>query len=209
MKLDFPYPLPEAALEEFCHPAAVLPFARPVRVESEIVAGNGYVMVRCHRGRWLDSEFPPASPELLARLGRIPWARYQLIPDFSWRDLAEVRGLIDRRGNLGFWKSGTARVNPSPVWRVGSVMVRLSLLQLIARLPRVAVAWTGDADSPLWFRFAGGRGAIAHDRRLTLASFEIFQPVRDVLTGLEVRRDTRAKPSFSLPGWPPVDHSDV
>lgn len=209
MKSDFPYPLPEYALDEFCRPESGHVFSQPKRHDGDICAGNGYVMIRAHRGRWIDDEFPEASSEFLMRMARIPWARYQMIPSTAFREIAPIRGSIASRGTIGFWMDGTAKVNPSPVWRVGRPLVRLSLLQLIARLPRVEVAWTDDADSPLWFRFTGGIGAVAYDSRLTLASYSIFQPQADPLTGETMRRQTIPKPSFSLPGWPPADSADT
>lgn len=207
MKSDFPYPLTECALPEFCNPALGHVLSKPVRDAAEIIAGNGFVVLRAHRGRWLDSDFPRASAAFLERINKIPWGRFESLSDDRWRDLCGVRQMIDRRGSIGFWQDGTAKVSPSPVWRVGSVYVRLSLLQLIARLPRVAVAWTEDLDSPLWFRFTGGRGAVAHDRRLTLSSFSIFQPLVDPM-GRIVSPEKAPAPTWGFKNWPPQDQSE-
>lgn len=208
MKESFPYPLPEYALGEFCSPVAGSVFDAPARVGSEIVAANGFLAIRAHRGGWIDSEFAEARPEFVTRFGKLPWGRWDGLGD-DWRTLD--RQTMMRRGEIGLWLKG--KPAPSPVWRVGNVQVRLSMLQLIARLPRAEVQWTGDRDTPLFFRFSGGRGMVARDERLALWSYALFQPTVDPLTGDVVKSASGAKPNFGTPpppepaldDWPPVD----
>ena len=111
------------------------------------------------------------------------------------------------------WRSvpSSRTINSSPVWLVNDKRVRLSLLQLVARLPRAEV-FTGrqDADDPVWVRFSGGRVALAMDKRLTMFSREIFQPYRDGWTGERVERPGKFLGVKShLKDWPPADLSDV
>ena len=88
----------------------------------------------------------------------------------------------------------------------GSVVVALSALQWVARLPRCEV-WTGlaDADQPLAVRFTGGVGMIAPDAG-NLVAFSIFEPMRHDDGSRMARSGPR--PGFALPGWPPVDMTD-
>lgn len=211
-KDDFGYPLPEHALAEFCCAAAGV-LSRPMRHHGEMIAANGYVALRAHRGAWLEREHPEATPEFMARINALPWDRYQKLLDDDWRPLAEARGHLYRRGRMGVLRDGTARMAPSPVWLVGHVLVRLTLLQLIDRLPRCEV-WTGNGGpgQPLWFRFTGGRGAVAADARLRESSFSIFQPVFNEWTGTFQKSRPASQPSvrLTMPGnpWPPPEPVD-
>jgi hypothetical protein len=214
MNEDFGYPLPECALAEFCcrKPGAL---ARPMRHAGEMIAANGYVALRAYRGSWLEREHPEATPEFLARVNALPWERYKALAADDWRALADVRALLYKRGRMAMLRTGTARLAPSPVWRVGSVLVRLTLLQLIDRLPRCEV-WAGAAapGDPLWFRFTGGRGAIAADARLKESSFSIFQPVFNEWTGQfeKFRPGNAGKVCLPIPyktPWPPADTSET
>lgn len=210
MKDGWPYPLPQAALAEFCHPGAWHVFAAPARGDSEIMACNGYLALRAHRGAWLDREIPAASADFMERFGKIPWGRYVKIRDEAWRPLGELRAKLEFHGRIEPWLKG--RPAPSPVWRVDEFRVRLAWLQLIARLPRCEVA-TGQAtdDCPLFFRFSGGRGAILPDSRMGTPAFTIFEAGKDIFTG--ERQERRQGPGMRLeqPGvnWPPVDLTDA
>jgi hypothetical protein len=215
MKNHFPYPIPAEALQEFCHPAEWHAFHLARRFDREILAGNGYLAIRCQRGRWIDSEFPAASAEFLSRWGKLPWSRWEVLAQGDhWRRLEDASGRIFAKSAIGFWL-GTVPA-PSPVWVVGDARrVRLSALQLIARLPRCEV-FTGpvDADSPLWFRFSGGRGAVAMDKRLEGCgvSGRLFQPVVDQLSG-ELKYCRPSRPALRLvnpaSNWPPADLSET
>lgn len=210
---SYPYPLPEYALSDFCHPATGHPLGSALRHEGEILAGNGYVALRATRGHWIHEEFPIAPADYLERFGALPWERPLVGP---WRLLSDAGPVMWRRGQIGFWHGPNGqserpwRPAPNPIWRVGDAVVRLSLLQLVARLPRVEV-YTGAQDNlePLFFRFSGGRGMIAHDPRLSNWSYHLFAPQTDCLTGERVAPATGPKPSWPLPGWPPVDKSEA
>lgn len=198
------YPLPEFALVDFCHPAAGHVFARACRHDGEILAGNGYVALRAARGWWVYDEFPPAGEEFLARFEALPWGR---APGGPWRALDDARGALYRRGALRLWDG--ARVAPSPVWRVGDCVVRLSALQLVARLPRAEIhTGLADRDDPLFFRFSGGRGIIARDPLLVLWDYHLWEPSHDCLSGERIPADNTPRPNFALPGWPPPECAD-
>jgi hypothetical protein len=152
-----------------------------------------------------DAEFRTASPVFVERITALPWDRPLA---GSWRALDEGRSAITQRGQIGVWSG--MRLAPTPVWRVGDSVVRLSLLQLIWRLPRCEV-YTGpvDAMEPLFFRFSGGRGMIAADPRLTLWSYHLFAPLHDCLSGERVERGDTPKRRWGLPGWPPADATEA
>jgi len=211
MSRSHPYPIPEEALRAFCVPGRVMnPLCHPWRGDGEVIAGNGYAVIRVQRGRWLDRDFPAVTAEVMERIGKIPWSRFVKLRDEDWHPLGNLMGCIWFRGELGFWQDTKPRPAPTPIWRVGDVLVRLSALQMIAKLPRVEVAWTGgDPASPLWFRFSGGRGAIAFDKTLRVGSYAILQPRMDDLSGELVKPGYRSETKLRLvqPGtnWPPVD----
>jgi hypothetical protein len=173
MKQSYPYPLPAHALEDYCHPLAGSGLEAPRRWEGEVVAANGYVALRAARGCWLDEDYAPADAEFAARLGKIPWQAYP--GGEAWQALDLQRGEIFRYAPHGLWLKG--RLAPSPVWQVCGIRVRLSLLQIIARLPRCEVhGGPQNRTEPLWFRFSGGRGCIAQDARLVMHSRELYLP---------------------------------
>lgn len=214
-KPAFPYPLPLEALEDFCHPVAGSVFAKPRKHEGETLVGNTHLALRIRKGTWLDSEISAAeeSAEFVRRMGGLDWNAPFESPE--WRYLADVKARLFPKGSapVGLWLEG--KTGPSPVVMVaGRFRARLSVLQLVARLPRVEV-YTGAADptKPLWLRFSGGYGLIARHAALdvTPPSFSIFEPQRHHETGEVLRRPPKAfqglKPSGSP--WPPVDTSDL
>lgn len=213
MKKGFPFPLPESALAEFCHPDERHTLARPMRAGREILAGNGYMAIRCRKGNWIDREFPEADRYFLERFDKLPWHRFaELTASDAWDALDTVRGPMSRHGALAVW-NGT-KTQACPIWRVRDHVVRLSFLQLVARLPRAEV-FTGPASRAdgMFFRFSGGVGIVANDARLTHGTFEIFQPSADVFdSGRLIERNRTARPvRLTQPGvnWPPVDLTDA
>ena len=203
------YPLSADVLPAYCHPAENHPLHHPARLGREILAGNGYIALRIHRGGWIDSEFSEAGPAFLARFEKLPWHRFSAAVDGPWRALDEQRGKIFDKAPIGLWLAG--KCAPSPVWSVNEIPVRLSHIQAIAMLPRceisVARAWETD---PLWFRFSGGHGCIARDPRLTITSGNLFAPARDPLTD-ERMEHRRAAIRWPQPGvnWPPPEPTDT
>lgn len=209
MKDSFPYPVPRDAVEMFCHPADASGLSRAMRYDREILAANGYVAIRVERGGWLDREFPAASAEFLGRIGKLPWAAFPRECK-KWQSLDMLAGKMGLRGGIGLWLNG--RLAPTPIWLVGAVKVRLSILQLVARLPRAEVNWTDSRTSPLWFRFSGGMGAIAADPALWEpgkgVAFRVWEDQADPLGGgLMARRTGQGTVRLSQPGvnWPPAE----
>ena len=216
MKASFPYPLPADALAEFCHPDECNILARPQRRNGEIMAGNGYMAILARRGNWMDSDFMEADPYFLERLEKLRWGRLFEVMAHSeeWEALDKLRGLLGRHGPLAVWNAG--RIHACPVWRVRDALVRLSMLQLVARLPRaeVYVGPPASAEDGLLFRFSGGCGIVARDGRLTHGTFKIFQPRADVLdSGRVMERRKNKCQGFawggSMANWPPVDTSEI
>lgn len=195
LKAPFPNPLTEDVLAAFCHPSPAHPLARPVRIGAEIIAGNGYVCLRAHRGRWFDDEFPEASDQQRQRIEKLSWSKFDTLDPACWEPLDDVRGNIYRFAPIAFWadtKPGQpiGKPSPTPIWKCGyAAPVRLSLLQLIARLPRCEV-FTGpqDRSHPLYFRCTGARGIVAADPRLETTSWKIFQPHYDQMADRVVHR---------------------
>lgn len=203
---NYPYPLPERALADYCHPLAGHVFGAAVRHEGEVLAVNGYVALRCTRGWWVTEEFSEAGAEYMERFDALPWGQ---VLTGEWRALSDLGAGLWVGGELEMWALGSARLAVSPVWRVGDSLCRLSLLQAVARLPRCEVfIGASDREDPVFFRFSGGRGLIAYDARLTLWSRHVFAPQHDCLTGERVTRSNRPKPNFALPGWPPPEVAD-
>lgn len=213
----FKYPLPAEVLDLFCHPHSRHQLSRPMRMDGDVVAANGYVAIRCNRGAWIDSEFPEAGADFRARIGKIPWHLMEARKD-DWRALDNVRGTLFRYAAIGLWKEDPrerGRLTPSPVvWVGGGILVRLSMLQLIARLPRCEI-YIGPCIStdPLWCRFSGGRGVIARDAKLAGgSSFRLFEPRRDCLTGerittrkIDPKASGKSAPAEpTLEDWPPA-----
>lgn len=212
-----PFPLPATALEEFCHPEPDHLMAAPVRDGRDIVAANGYLALRAYKGAWLDSDYPEAGPELLARLNKLPWSKLQdaIAKPYAWTDLDRHRSTIMRQGRIGMWLRG--RLNASPVWRITDHLVRLTFIQAIAALPRCEV-YIGRTDrgDPLLFRFSGGTGMIATDPRLTLASHDLIRHRTDLFTGQILYPEPPIKaaaparpPQWGHANWPPIDLSEL
>jgi hypothetical protein len=208
---SYPYPIPTEAIEEFTVPVRGHLLSRPMQADGETIAGNGFVCVRCHIGRWLTGEYPAADAAFLARVDGLPWGRFPCVGSAGWHDLGAVVVAARSRGQIAMRHPETGKVQASPVWRVGPVAVRLSVLMAVAKLPRVEVTWDDDRESSMFFRFSGGRGIIAADRTLwgTVPARAIYQGHTDRLTGCH---DSTApgmpKPSWTLPNWPPVDYSE-
>lgn len=213
----FGYPLPVEALGAFCHPEPWHALCRPVRSGTEVLAGNGYLALRVERGRWLPADFQQGSAEVLGRFGKIPWGTFPQASE-NWKALHEVEAQIFSHGEIHPWKeSGLA---PTPIWRVANeINVRLSFLQLVAKLPRAEV-WVGSTSgvAPLWFRFSGGLGMIARERGIqpgewTGRAWGIFRPGYDPLTGEKIERpkkgDGKVRLSITGSNWPPRDESEV
>lgn len=211
----FPYPLELEHLAEFCHPSESHQLFRPAFHDGKALAGNEYIMIRADRGRWLPSDFDQPSADFLTRF------MVDLCPakdSDEWRSIDDIKGSLYRFGVRGMWLKG--KCAPSPVWRVGSAfLARLSHLQMIGRLPRCEIipprGRQYDAE-PLYFRFNGGVGILAHDPKLTESSFSVFAPRYCPVGGHEMKRSkplnwnfgTPPPPEPPLDDWPPAEVSD-
>ena len=205
----FRYPLSARDLLEFCHPDESSPFHRPFRHSGGVVAANGFLAILCHRGYWLDSDYDEAPPEAAQRLAAFDFQQVAAFQPADWFPMDGIETAIRSAiGYLSPWL-GTAP-NASPVWRVGDVAARASILHLAARLPRAECAWE-RGKGPLWIRFSGGMGAVARNPKHTTWSREFFADRIDPLTRETRRASSAPRPSirFSMPGiWPPPDLSD-
>jgi len=210
-KKGFPFPLPRHALGEFCHPAAGSVFDRPRFHEGYTWTGNTHLALKISKGNWMDGEIESAedAPEFLKRIRKLDWNAPFDRPE--WSLLEEVAPRLFGRKAIGLWLNG--KTNASPVVMVGGrFRARLSVLQLVSRLPRVEV-YTGPADrsAPLWLRFSGGCGVIARASSLdnTPPAFAIFEPRRDGETGERVERPRNAFQGLeSVGNWPPPEPVD-
>jgi hypothetical protein len=210
MKAPFPFPLTVGDIECFTHPAEDHAFHRPHIIDGALCAGNGHIAIRAERGRWMASDFTTPPTEFLERFARLPWgAIHGDSPE--WRRMDDVRGTIYRYASIGIWTEKKKR-SPSPVVEIGKFhLIRLSHLQLIARLPRCEVyAGPVTRHDPLFFRYNGGTVIVPIDRGLTTASFGIFAPSLDILTHeRNARSDSRPLiHGGHLKGWPPQDQTN-
>jgi hypothetical protein len=210
-KSGFPSPLQIGVLEYFCHPAPGHVLAAPAHYDGQALAGNGYMALRVDRGLWTARDFEEAPAGFLTRFLALPWRDVSGLPAGEWRALDDVRGNLYRYAPIRPW-TDKHRCAPTPVWRVGrSFLARLSHLQMLARLPRCEVyAGPADREEPLRFRFAGGHGMLARDKRLEESSGAIFAPRYDVLGGERMARETRRPQGLGdkFKNWPPPEPVD-
>jgi hypothetical protein len=209
-KAPMRFPLTEGDIRLFCHPAEEHQYASPHMIEGNLCAGNGHIAIRATSGRWMESDFTAPSPDFAQRIGSLPWAA---IPGDSpeWRSMDEIRGTIYRFAPISIWTEKGKR-SPSPIVSIGGHhLIRLSHLQLIARLPRCeAYAGATTRHAPLFFRYNGGTVIVPTDKALTTASFGIFHPRTHALTGERVARTTTRQTinGGHLKGWPPAEPID-
>lgn len=213
----FTYPLELEHLVEFCHPMGFHQLSGPAFHEGQALAGNGFIMIRGDRGRWLESDFEEPPAGFLTRFMAAPWTAPDKASD-EWRSVEEIKGSLYRFGVKGMWLKG--KCAPSPVWRVGSAfLARQSHLQMIGRLPGCEIfpprGREHDPD-PLHFRFKGGVGILAHDPNLKESSFSVFAPRYCPVDGHEVKRSKPLNWNFGTPpppeppidDWPPREADD-
>lgn len=202
---SFPYPLPLHALDEFRHPAEASVFHRPAFHAGETLVGNGHIALRIRKGHWFDEDHAPASPEFLERFDRLGWD-FSPVDGGKWHLLDSVRGTLFRHAGIGFWLNGKPAPTPL-VWIGDRLRVRLSLLQLVSRLPRAEVCAQPHA---LLIRFSGGMGIAPRDKRLDQCgtAFSLFAPERCPYDGRELGK--RSEVRLEVPGrnWPPPEPID-
>ncbi len=211
-KAFFPSPLQLGVLEEFCRPVAghAMEVPRWDAAGGEALAGCGWFAIRVRKGLWMrdGSDVVAAPAGYLERFNKLPWESFETfvkVPEL-WEDLRTCANLYPA-GALGLWQ-GNGMPAASPVWRVNEThVVRLSHLQLISRLPACQV-YTGASEN-LHFRFSGGVGIVAKDKRLGNPTRDILQPKRDYTGGKAPRNEPRYG-GLALPGkpWPPPEVVD-
>lgn len=209
----FPYPLQMGSLEAFCHGDERHPLGRPYWHEGEAIAVSGYVALRAKSRNWDEKDFEKMPGKLVERLEKQPWGtlKHAVKDELQWRMLEDAN--LFRFGAIAPWLNG--KVAPTRIVRVNELhLVRLSFLQLVARLPRCEV-YLGVTET-LLFRFSGGVGMLMKDDRLTEAGFSIFTPKRDCFDGgrmtpqkpLNWNFGTPPPPEPEIEGWPPVEAVD-
>lgn len=214
---SFPYPVTLDNLREFTDPDEFSEIHHLGLRDGKIHAANGFLALRAWKAAAIFQEVPSISRKAAERLERLPWSALEIaLQDVGyWRDLDLVQGAIKRRGIIQPWTENAVRA-PSPVWKIGGAFVLLSMLQLVARLPRASVYLKNTtATSPLFFKFSGGEGILAPLRkRPERPGFELFKPQFNALTGDEVGlRDLKPRTlprstKETRPNWPPPEPID-
>lgn len=191
-KRPFGHPLPADALDYFVHPFPGHVFHPAFRhpEDGNVYAGSA-VALRVRRSRCIDPvEYPPPTQEALDRVTALPWGRFASAADQpkAWRCLDDHRGTIYAEPPAPVFtltaQGPRIRLAGKNVRICGAPILPLSILQLLARLPRPEIYTAGcTLSGPVLFRFTGGEGIIPHFG-LTSAAFEMLKP-RDTSHDLE------------------------
>lgn len=189
LKRPFTFPLPSHALDCFVHPDPANALHSPYRHTPEngpieTLAGNGHVILRTTRGHFTPEDFAEAPQDILQRMAKLPWSHIPRCQDKGdWKPLDDVRGKIYATDPITpFTESppGKWRFSATPGIRIGGApIVPRSLLQQVARLPRVEVLVRAlSVKDPILFRFTGGIGCIGHHRSFlnTRPTASLFEP---------------------------------
>ena len=201
---NFTNPLTFDTLQAFTRPVSDNHYEHPALIDGTACACNGQVAIRCHRGLWAADDFTATHPSFSLYFSVIP---FHLFPkDAEFHPMDDHRGHIYRRAAIApFTRTGT--FTPTPGVRLDGIMVPLSMLQLVARLPHCEFTTepTAAAKPILFFRFSGGIGALASSDHATPA-FTITTR-RTHYDGTPVTRSTCG--NLPLRNWPPVDMTDA
>lgn len=208
-KIPFRFPVPPDALAAFCHPSPHHIFHLPRRIADTVCAANGHVAIRCTRGHWSPEDYMGATDAYILRIQKLPWNSAPINSEF-WSPLDDARGTIYRHAPRAIFGSDN-KLCHSPSVRVGKLVVMpLSIIQLIARLPRCEVYINSfTITDPLFFRFSGGAGIVA-PHNLTIPQFKILSPILHD-DGQPIRKTKFPKenpprqhqPDIMLDDWPP------
>ena len=184
-KRPFRHPVPEEALEYFCHPSAGHVFERPAwGRDAKLYVSNCHVALRFFN---FTAAHGGGSMAAVDRLLKQRWHSPKYEDAKAWRKLDDVTLDLFREGIFPIWKVDGAlvRYRVDPCARVNhGVLVPLVSLQAASRLPRCEIYTTVDRGGALPFRFNGGEGLIAQltpaqeDRR-TDTVCHIFAGTRD------------------------------
>jgi hypothetical protein len=184
-KRPFGHPVPADALAFFVHPYQRHIFHTAFRhpFDGTVIAASA-VALRCRAGRGIDpAEYPAPHPDALRRIDALPWDRFPhaATQPKAWRCLDDHRGTIYGDPLLPVHVRTTSGIQIDRVTKnvriCGAPIVPLSILQLLARLPRVEL-YTADCSltGPVLFRFSGGEGIIPHYGLERGARFELLKP---------------------------------
>jgi hypothetical protein len=207
MKNAFPFPLPEEALRMACHLHDWHELHEPRHRDGLVYAGNGFLAIRVRKGHWIDDELEPMQAVQAARFDSLPWGRLDALIQ-SGREWVELLKGFRPSANSTLWHHRSGRFNRKPAARVRRAVIPLSILEFLARFPRVEVNLDSTSErEPLYFRFAGGEGIVPPFRRPPEAEREIFKPRYDALGGHEIRKKDlrplcKVKPPAPLPDFP-------
>lgn len=159
----FQNPLTIDDLRQFTHPRPDHVFHVPFLWQDGLAACNGHMLILASRGLWLEKEHPEPAGEALERLQKIHIPDYTAPPADSWVSLGDHSYDILRKPSPKPIWSDNHKLRYSPLWLIaGEFLARLSFLQIIARLPRAEICLhLIRAQSPLPFRYTGGRGLLA------------------------------------------------
>jgi len=191
-KRTFGHPVPADALAYFIHPDPRhlfhLPFRHPK--DGNLYAGSA-VALRLRPSRCIDpAEYPAPGEESLRRFMELPWARFPhaATQPQAWRCLDDHRGTIYADPLLPVHVRTTRGIQIDRATKnvriCGAPIVPLSVLQLLARLPRIELYTAGcTLTGPVLFRFSGGEGIIPHYGITGGARFEMLKPRDPALPG--------------------------
>ncbi len=190
------HPVPADAVAHFVHPDPRHLFHTPFRhpEDGNLYAGSA-VALRLRPSRAIDpAEYPAPGEETLRRFTSLPWHRFThaATQPKAWRCLDDHRGTIYADALLPVHVRTTQGIQIDRVTKnvriCGSPIVPLSILQLLARLPRIEL-YTAHCTltGPVLFRFSGGEGIIPHLGIESGARFEMLKP-RDTSDDLDPSR---------------------
>jgi len=181
-KRPFLHPVPADAVDHFTHPTHPA-FRQPWQHDGHLWAA-GLLALRFRPSFAIaPSEYPAAPQEFADRVGTLPWERFPAAAaqPKAWRCLDDHRGTIYGDPVAPFWlevRPGRWIYDPRKLVRIcGAPIVPLSVLQLLARLPRPEIHTAGcTVEGPVLFRFSGGEGIIPHLGHTSGAAFELLKP---------------------------------
>jgi hypothetical protein len=201
---NFSHPLRYETLLAFCQPNPAHHFAAPALIDRHACACNGFVALQAHSGLWASDDFPEPPAGFVESWQRIPLEHFPAAG--AWHPLDAYRGRIYARAPIEPF-TRTYRPANSPAVRVGTVNVLLSMLQLVARLPRCefTLAQTASPTDALFFRCSGALGLIAGSSRDIAPAFTI-DPVARHHDGTP--RAVSTMGALPLPNWPPAEPVD-
>jgi len=206
MTRHFPHPLRFDTLLRFTHPQPEHHFSNPVMIDGDAHACNGWAALKCHRGLWAADDFPEPAAGVVDRFKAIPFQ----IPEpaslisSAWHELHTFEPMIFRHGIIAPF-TRQHRMAATPAVQVDTILVPLSMLQLVARLPRCE--FLTPTASTLRIRFSGGLGVLAGLPSAT-AAFHIDPHHRDH-EGRKLAPSTLGKlPNAPGYNWPPVDSTE-